>query len=51
GETLNQLLIAADQAMYSVKSDHKLRRRHTSSSTSLSIVETSTGELATTAIN
>ncbi|MDQ1611987.1 MAG: hypothetical protein QOG00_1918 [Pyrinomonadaceae bacterium] len=50
GETLNQLLIAADQAMYSVKSDHKLRR-HTSSSTSLSIVETSTGELATTAIN
>jgi diguanylate cyclase (GGDEF)-like protein/putative nucleotidyltransferase with HDIG domain len=50
GETLQQLLIAADQAMYSVKSDHKQRRRH-SSATPLSIVETPTGELATTAIN
>jgi diguanylate cyclase (GGDEF)-like protein/putative nucleotidyltransferase with HDIG domain len=53
GETLQQLLIAADQAMYSVKSDHKQRRRHSSSSSGvpLSIVETPTGELATTAIN
>jgi diguanylate cyclase (GGDEF)-like protein/putative nucleotidyltransferase with HDIG domain len=52
GETLQQLLIAADKAMYSVKSDHKQRRRHeTSSGASLSIVETPTGELASTAIN
>ncbi|HEY9404925.1 MAG TPA: diguanylate cyclase [Pyrinomonadaceae bacterium] len=50
GETLNQLLIAADQAMYSVKSDHKQRRRHNPGAP-LSIVETPTGELATTAIN
>ncbi|HLL15861.1 MAG TPA: diguanylate cyclase [Pyrinomonadaceae bacterium] len=50
GETLNQLLIAADQAMYSVKSDHKLRRRHNPDAP-LSIVESPTGELATTAIN
>jgi diguanylate cyclase (GGDEF)-like protein/putative nucleotidyltransferase with HDIG domain len=50
GETLNQLLIAADQAMYSAKSDHKQRRRpHTGAS--LTIVEPPTGELATTAIN
>ena len=50
GETLNQLLIAADQAMYSVKSVHKQRRRHHPPAP-LSIVETPTDELATTAIN
>jgi diguanylate cyclase (GGDEF)-like protein/putative nucleotidyltransferase with HDIG domain len=50
GETLNQLLIAADQAMYSVKSVHKQRRRHNPGA-SRSIVETPTDELATTAIN
>ncbi len=50
GETLNQLLIAADQAMYSVKSDHKQRRRRNSGAP-LSAVETPTDELATTAIN
>ena len=49
GETLQQLLIAADQAMYSVKSDHKQRRRQKAAP--LSIVETPTGELASTAIN
>lgn len=49
GETLNQLLIAADQAMYSVKSDHKQRRRQ--KVTPLTIVETPTSELASTAIN
>ena len=27
GETLDQLLITADQAMYSAKSEHKQRRR------------------------
>jgi diguanylate cyclase (GGDEF)-like protein/putative nucleotidyltransferase with HDIG domain len=53
GETLNQLLIAADQAMYSAKSDHKQRRRHhqLDPAAPLSIVDTPTGELATTAIN
>jgi diguanylate cyclase (GGDEF)-like protein len=50
GETLNQLLIAADQAMYSVKSDHKQRRRHHTGAP-LSIVETPPDELATAAIN
>jgi len=50
GETLNQLLIAADQAMYSVKSAHKQRRRHNPAAP-LSIVETPADELATTAIN
>ena len=49
GETLNQLLIAADQAMYSVKADHKRRPRH--KPPTLSIVETPTDELATAAIN
>ncbi|HEX8422817.1 MAG TPA: hypothetical protein VF634_05360, partial [Pyrinomonadaceae bacterium] len=52
GETLQQLLIAADQAMYSVKSDRKQRRRHThNGDAALSLVETPTGELASTAIN
>lgn len=52
GETLQQLLIAADQAMYSAKSDRKQRRRHANSGdTPLSLVETPTGELASTAIN
>ncbi|HKP72359.1 MAG TPA: diguanylate cyclase, partial [Pyrinomonadaceae bacterium] len=49
GETLTHLLIAADQAMYSVKSDHKQHRRRRTAT--LSIVETPTGELASTAIN
>lgn len=51
GETLQQLLIAADQAMYSVKSVHKQRRRHNLNGAPLTIVETPTGELASTAIN
>ncbi|HEV2800825.1 MAG TPA: diguanylate cyclase [Pyrinomonadaceae bacterium] len=50
GETLNQLLIAADQAMYSVKSDHKQRRARRSAATHLSIIDPA-DELATTAIN
>ena len=54
GDTLQQLLIAADQAMYSVKADHKKnRRRHSNSSSNspLSIAQIPTGELTTTAIN
>jgi diguanylate cyclase (GGDEF)-like protein/putative nucleotidyltransferase with HDIG domain len=49
GETLSALLIAADQAMYSVKSDHKLRRRHTAPPEP--VLELSTDDLASTAIN
>ena len=45
GETLDQLLIAADEAMYSVKSDHKQQ------STAPKSAELPTGELASTAIN
>jgi len=54
GETLTHLLIAADQAMYSVKSNHKQRRRHShhgNDKGSPAIVETLTSELASTAIN
>jgi diguanylate cyclase (GGDEF)-like protein len=51
GETLNQLLIAADQAMYSAKSDHKQRRAHRSAATHLSVIDPTADELATTAIN
>lgn len=53
GETLTHLLIAADQAMYSVKSEHKQRRHRSSSSSNpiLAPVETPAGELASAAIN
>jgi len=54
GETLTHLLIAADQAMYSVKSNHKQRHRHShhgNDKGSPAIVETLTSELASTAIN
>ncbi|MCA1633563.1 MAG: diguanylate cyclase [Acidobacteria bacterium] len=50
GDTLNQLLIAADQGMYSVKSAHKQHRRRNSGA-HRSVAETPTGELASTAIN
>jgi diguanylate cyclase (GGDEF)-like protein/putative nucleotidyltransferase with HDIG domain len=49
GETLDQLLIAADQAMYSAKSEHKKRRR--AELTERAAVEIDTGKLASTAIN
>ncbi|MBD0370457.1 MAG: diguanylate cyclase [Pyrinomonadaceae bacterium] len=52
GETLDQLLIAADEAMYSVKSTHKEQQRHP---LKLEIVEEPseipTDKLASTAIN
>lgn len=49
GETLDQLLIAADQAMYSAKSTHKQRRR--AELTEEAAIELNTGKLASTAIN
>ena len=50
GETLNQLLVAADRSMYSVKSDHKQRRRHNPGAR-LTLVDAAADELATTSIN
>ncbi|HEX8144373.1 MAG TPA: diguanylate cyclase [Pyrinomonadaceae bacterium] len=46
GETLDQLLIAADQAMYTAKSEHKQQRRADET-----IIELDTNKLASTAIN
>jgi diguanylate cyclase (GGDEF)-like protein/putative nucleotidyltransferase with HDIG domain len=48
GETLDQLLIAADEAMYSVKSNHK---QHALDVKAGKVVDLGTGDLATTAIN
>jgi diguanylate cyclase (GGDEF)-like protein/putative nucleotidyltransferase with HDIG domain len=45
GETLDQLLISADEAMYSAKSDHKRLARKASPT------ELPTGELASSAVN
>jgi diguanylate cyclase (GGDEF)-like protein/putative nucleotidyltransferase with HDIG domain len=49
GDTLDQLLIAADQAMYSAKSEHKQQRRD--SAAGEAVIELETGKLASTAIN
>jgi len=46
GENLDQLLISADEAMYSAKSDHKRRGRR-----SAAAPELQTGELASAAVN
>ncbi|HEX8772024.1 MAG TPA: diguanylate cyclase [Pyrinomonadaceae bacterium] len=52
GETLDQLLIAADQAMYTAKSEHKQQRRAATSALAAEpIIELDTGKLASTAIN
>jgi two-component system, cell cycle response regulator len=48
GETLDQLLIAADEAMYSAKSFHK---QHPTDAKPGQPVEVTTGDLASTAIN
>ncbi|HEV2762518.1 MAG TPA: diguanylate cyclase, partial [Pyrinomonadaceae bacterium] len=48
GDTLDQLLIAADQAMYSVKSHHKSQSARPAADPS---PELNTGRLASTAIN
>jgi diguanylate cyclase (GGDEF)-like protein/putative nucleotidyltransferase with HDIG domain len=49
GETLDQLLIAADQAMYNAKSEHK--RVKAESGDVLEVVDMTTGKLASAAIN
>jgi diguanylate cyclase (GGDEF)-like protein/putative nucleotidyltransferase with HDIG domain len=51
GETLDQLLIAADEAMYSVKSTHKERHRSQPPEIVEEHVEIPTDKLASTAIN
>jgi diguanylate cyclase (GGDEF)-like protein/putative nucleotidyltransferase with HDIG domain len=52
GETLDQLLIAADQAMYSAKSAHKAERRaRLQSKADDSVIDMDTARLTSTAIN
>jgi diguanylate cyclase (GGDEF)-like protein len=51
GETLDQLLIAADQAMYSAKSAHKKERRERLEGKADSLIDLNTGKLTSTAIN
>jgi diguanylate cyclase (GGDEF)-like protein/putative nucleotidyltransferase with HDIG domain len=51
GETLDQLLIAADQAMYSAKSSHKQQRRRKLEETAEQVVQIPTGKLTSSAIN
>jgi diguanylate cyclase (GGDEF)-like protein len=51
GETLDQLLIAADQAMYASKSEHKRRRRHSTVGDAEGLVDLHTGKLTSSAIN
>jgi len=50
GETLDQLLIAADQAMYSAKSEHKITEA-VAAARKDDLINLNTGNLATTAIN
>jgi diguanylate cyclase (GGDEF)-like protein/putative nucleotidyltransferase with HDIG domain len=51
GETLDQLLITADQAMYSAKSNHKKERRARLEGKSDAVLDLDTGKLTSTAIN
>lgn len=52
GETLDQLLITADQAMYAAKSVHKQQRTSAAKTTETeAALEISTGKLASTAVN
>jgi len=51
GETLDQLLIAADQAMYSAKSAHKAERRARLDGKADSVIDVDTAKLTSTAIN
>ncbi|HEY0384439.1 MAG TPA: diguanylate cyclase, partial [Pyrinomonadaceae bacterium] len=51
GETLDQLLIAADQAMYSAKSAHKQQRRRKLEDNAEPVVQIPTGKLTSSAIN
>jgi diguanylate cyclase (GGDEF)-like protein len=51
GETLDQLLIAADQAMYQVKSTHKLEPRPENSVPSEKVSDLDQQDLASTSVN
>jgi diguanylate cyclase (GGDEF)-like protein len=51
GETLDQLLIAADEAMYNTKSLHKQQRAAEMAEKVEAVVDLSTDKLASTAIN
>jgi diguanylate cyclase (GGDEF)-like protein len=52
GETLYQLLVAADQAMYRAKSDHRLAKiSHKPATASPIIVELETDDLASISVN
>ena len=52
GETLDQLLVAADQAMYRAKSDHKLAKiSHKPATASPIVVELETDDLASISVN
>jgi len=51
GETLDQLLITADQAMYRVKSTHKLEPNGRNAQADTGVVQTPNGELASTSVN
>jgi GGDEF domain-containing protein len=51
GETLDQLLITADQAMYSSKAEHKQNRRLATVGHGEGLSDMHQGKLASTAIN
>ena len=51
GETLDQLLVAADQAMYRVKSSHKIEKITADDNTDRIVPELDKGDLATVAVN
>ncbi len=52
GETLDQLLVAADQAMYRAKSDHKLRKISKEAEARVpTVVELDTEDLASVSVN
>jgi diguanylate cyclase (GGDEF)-like protein/putative nucleotidyltransferase with HDIG domain len=51
GETLDQLLVAADQAMYRVKSDHKLVKVRGASEAEPALPNLENGALATISVN
>jgi diguanylate cyclase (GGDEF)-like protein/putative nucleotidyltransferase with HDIG domain len=51
GHTLDQLLVAADQAMYRTKSDHKVSKLARGQETASTLVEFTPDDLATVSVN
>jgi diguanylate cyclase (GGDEF)-like protein len=51
GHTLDQLLVAADQAMYRTKSDHKVSKLARGQETASTLVEFTPDGLATVSVN